>query len=136
MKSNFYINSLIRTLKEFDLYNEKYKTRLDEKIHTSILTYEFISAPHTIIDSLIFNLKSLEQNRIKKFYLNLIKIHYINDIINVINKFHNDNIIIDTNLLWDEIERNFLFKHLNECYNISRDKLKKRKFEFFYKELL
>ena len=69
MKSNFYINSLIRTLKEFDLYNEKYKTRLDEKIHTSILSYEFITAPHTIIDSLIFNLKSLEQNRIKKFYI-------------------------------------------------------------------
>lgn len=138
MKYNFYIKCLIRALKEYDVY-EITKPRLYTQIYNKILSYDYVSTPHTIIDSVIEYLDDFKQRDIRCLYFKLIKNYYINNIVGLITEYYKDkcglNKIIDTDVIWEQIETQSLLRHLDIKYKIKRSEIKQRKFEIFYREL-
>lgn len=136
LKNNFYVRMLIRTLKEHNMFKKDNFYKLKHLVAT-IYDNDRISLPHMLID----NLGTLEhKTSIKKTYLELIKNHYINDIIRLISKhksYSDETINYNTTKIWKAINDGFLCNYLRNNYYITRNSIiENYKFHIFYTEIL
>jgi len=130
MDNNFYIKSLIRTLKEFDLYNAKNSILLKKSIERIPL-----ELPHVYFENLIhycIELKNSFYQQLLSYYIDIIISRYVYDVQNYLT---NEKLIknqIDVNKLTDKIKNFHLYSYLYTKFHIFDVTEKEMKTYFYY----
>lgn len=126
---------LIRVLKENKMYKRENIYKIDYLI-SKIYDETSLSLPHMFFDTLgVLQYKE----KMRKMYLEMIKSHYISDVIKLISEnksYSNETINYNTTKIWERINDGFLCKYLKETYDIPRSIILNTKYNIFYKEIL
>lgn len=115
--NNFYIKCIIRTLKEFNIYNSNSINALLSFIKNEDY---FCMAPHVMGENFFsYNVKFQKKYMLRKYYVSLISKRFIKDLKSYLKANNKENKFVTDNMILEKLEAFQIFSFLYNNFHIG-----------------
>ena len=115
--NKFYIKCLIRTLKEFRLYNSINRNSIISFIENGL---PFQECPHVMGERFFLNYIDTKKRWVlKDYYISLISKRFVNDIKSYLKGYKKENKNVTDEMLFEKLESFQIFSFLHQKYRIG-----------------